>query len=83
MNHDAAWNQESFEVAVRQARKSLSEGGVPVGPARSSGLSALRVDRVYPGWHGRHAVARVRDSFKDDAAMQLHAILKCHRFPFP
>ncbi len=27
------WNQESFEEALAQARKSLSEGGVPVGSA--------------------------------------------------
>lgn len=28
-----AWNRESFEEALAQARKSLSEGGVPVGAA--------------------------------------------------
>lgn len=32
-----AWNPESFEEAVRQAEKSLSEAGVPVGSALDIG----------------------------------------------
>ncbi len=31
------WSSESFEAAVRQAEKSLSEGGVPVGSALDIG----------------------------------------------
>jgi cytosine deaminase len=34
---ETAWNRESFEEAVAQARKGLSEGGVPVGSALDIG----------------------------------------------
>ncbi|NUS73530.1 MAG: nucleoside deaminase [Corynebacteriales bacterium] len=36
-NMPMRWNKESFEEAVRQAEKSLAEGGVPVGSALDKG----------------------------------------------
>ncbi len=58
------WNQDSFEEAVRQAEKSLSEGGVPVGSALDIGGTMIasghnrRVQDGDPIAHGEMSCLR-------------------------
>ncbi len=68
------WNQNSFEEAVRQAEKSLSEGGVPVGSALDIGGRLVasghnrRVQAEDPIAHGEMDCLRAagrRRSYRD------------------
>lgn len=59
-----AWNPASFEVALEEARKSLSEGGVPVGSALDLGSTLVasghnrRVQDGDPIAHGEMSCLR-------------------------
>ena len=68
------WNTESFEEALAQARKSLSEGGVPVGSALDIGGKLVasghnrRVQDSDPIAHGEMSCLRAagrRKSYRD------------------
>jgi cytosine deaminase len=75
MNHDtSAWNRGSFEEAVAQARKSLAEGGVPIGSALDIGGALVasghnrRVQDGDPIAHGEMSCLRNagrRRSYRD------------------
>ncbi|GAA1135134.1 nucleoside deaminase [Ornithinicoccus hortensis] len=58
------WNRESFEEAVRQAEKSIGEGGVPIGSALDLGGTLvasghnLRVQEGDPTAHGEISCLR-------------------------
>lgn len=68
------WNQDSFEVALAEARTSLSEGGVPVGSALDIGGELIasghnrRVQDGDPIAHGEMSCLRAagrRRSYRD------------------
>lgn len=70
----STWNTESFEEALAQARKSLSEGGVPVGSALDIGGKLVasghnrRVQDGDPIAHGEMSCLRTagrRKSYRD------------------